>query len=207
MLFLVKDFHLHKEEVSIRESFWVKYECQQRTVAYRYLKADTPERREADSRAYTWGLQDQHKILGGGTYTLNQIVPKENIQLTKGKLNSYTYYGDSGTYPSYPKTPTMSIFHLHPLNKYTNTFPTGKAVNCYYCPNCTTHVYHHQTVMGDKVVVRTILLEKGKDFQPGAEIYGKARLPWEKEVAHTFETLPPSWAYWKGENRWDSSIR
>ena len=45
--------------------------------------------------------------------------------------------------------------------------------------------------MGDKVVVRTILLDQGKSISPGAEIYGKARLPWEKEVAQTFETLPP----------------
>lgn len=45
--------------------------------------------------------------------------------------------------------------------------------------------------MGDKVVVRTILLDSGKDLKPGAEIYGKVRLPWEKEVAQTFETLPP----------------
>jgi len=35
------------------------------------------------------------------------------------------------------------------------------------------------------------LLDGGKDILPGAEIYGKARLPWEKEVAQTFETLPP----------------
>jgi hypothetical protein len=41
-----------------------------------------------------------------------------------------------------------------------------------------THVYHHQTVMGDKIVVRTILLDQGKPIQPGAEIDGKARLPW-----------------------------
>jgi len=46
--------------------------------------------------------------------------------------------------------------------------------------------------MGDKIVVRTILLDQGKSIKPGAEIYGKARLPWEKEVAQTFETLPPS---------------
>lgn len=105
---------------------------------------------------------DTCKQLGGGTYSLNQIVPKENLKLTKGKLNTYTYYGES-----------------------------GKPVNCYYCPNCTTHVYHHQTVMGDKIVVRTILLDNGKSIQPGAEIFGKARLPWEKEVAQTFDTLPP----------------
>jgi hypothetical protein len=39
---------------------------------------------------------DTCKTLSGGTYTLNQIVPKENIQITKGKLNTYTYHGDSG---------------------------------------------------------------------------------------------------------------
>ena len=45
----------------------------------------------------------------------------------------------------------------------------------------------------DKIVLRTALLEEGvKTFKPAAEIFGKARLPWEKEVAQTFETLPPS---------------
>lgn len=32
--------------------------------------------------------------------------------------------------------------------------------------------------MGNKVVVRTILLDSGKSMEPAAEIYGKARLPW-----------------------------
>jgi hypothetical protein len=45
----------------------------------------------------------------------------------------------------------------------------------------------------DTIIARTGMLEKGiKEFQPAAEIYGKARLPWEKEVAQTFELLPPS---------------
>jgi len=76
----------------------------------------------------------------------------------------------------------------------TLTHVTGSSVNCYYCPNCTTHVYHHQEVMGpDTIIARTVLLgEAGQKFQPGAEIYGKAKMPWEKEVATTFETLPPS---------------
>ncbi|ORY06371.1 Mss4-like protein [Clohesyomyces aquaticus] len=110
---------------------------------------------------------DTCKYLSGSTFTLNQIIPKANLKITKGEsdLKKYTYYGDS-----------------------------GKAVNCYYCPNCTSHVYHHQLVMGDDTIIaRTGLLEKGiKEFKPAAEIYGKARLPWEKEVAETFETLPPS---------------
>lgn len=127
---------------------------------------------------------DTCKVLGGGAYTLNQIVPKENLQITKGKLNAYTYHGDSGS--------SSHILRFLALQEISTNNPKGKAVNCYYCPNCTTHVYHHQTVMGDKIVVRTILLDNGKSIQPGAEIYGKARLPWEKEVAQTFETLPPS---------------
>lgn len=43
----------------------------------------------------------------------------------------------------------------------------------------------------DTIVVRTSLLDQGSSFTPGAEIYGKAKMPWEKEVAQTFETLPP----------------
>jgi len=43
----------------------------------------------------------------------------------------------------------------------------------------------------DKVVLRTALLQKGNNFDPAAEIYGKDKMKWEKEVAHTFEVLPP----------------
>lgn len=46
--------------------------------------------------------------------------------------------------------------------------------------------------MGDDIVIRTMLLSSGKSMLPGAEIYGKARLPWEKEVAQTFDTMPPA---------------
>jgi hypothetical protein len=42
-----------------------------------------------------------------------------------------------------------------------------------------------------QIIARTILLgDKGKVFAPAAEIYGKAKLGWEKEVATTFELLP-----------------
>ncbi|KAA6416065.1 MAG: hypothetical protein FRX48_00784 [Lasallia pustulata] len=105
---------------------------------------------------------DTCKQLGGGAYSLNQIVPESDLKITKGTTKTYTYYGES-----------------------------GKPVNCYYCPNCTTHVYHHQTVMGDKLVVRTVLLDGGKDLKPAAEIFGKAKMSWEPEVAQTFDTLPP----------------
>lgn len=41
--------------------------------------------------------------------------------------------------------------------------------------------------------MRTGLLTEGlKKFEPKVEIYGKAKLGWEKEVAQTFETLPLS---------------
>ena len=43
-----------------------------------------------------------------------------------------------------------------------------------------------KTVMGDKIVVRTILLDQGKSLKAGAEIFGKDRLSWVKEVAQTF---------------------
>lgn len=103
------------------------------------------------------------KSLSGGPSTLNQVVPQEAFQLTKGTLNKYTYKGDSGS-----------------------------SVHCYYCPTCTTHAYHHQEFRGPHYVVRTILLDGGKDMKPAAEVYGRDRLDWISEVATTFETVPPS---------------
>ncbi|KAF1916456.1 Mss4-like protein [Ampelomyces quisqualis] len=110
---------------------------------------------------------DTCKLLSGSPYTLNQIIPQTALKITKGRdLGKYTYKGDS-----------------------------GNGVHCYYCKTCTTHVYHKQDVMPDNIVLRTILLHDGglgAGLKPAAEIYGKARLGWEKEVAQTFETTPPS---------------
>ncbi|OAL29135.1 hypothetical protein AYO20_09288 [Fonsecaea nubica] len=36
------------------------------------------------------------KLMGGGEFTLNQIIPKSNFHLTKGDLKVYSYKGDSG---------------------------------------------------------------------------------------------------------------
>ncbi|MCJ1370975.1 hypothetical protein MMC20_002190 [Loxospora ochrophaea] len=106
---------------------------------------------------------DTCKTLSGSAFTLNTIIPQDDLKITKGSLKTYTYYGDS-----------------------------GKGVHCNYCPNCTSHIYHHQEVMGPKIVVRTILLNDGKSFKPGAEVYGKDRLGWEPEVATTFQVMPPA---------------
>ncbi|KAF2196254.1 hypothetical protein GQ43DRAFT_445296 [Delitschia confertaspora ATCC 74209] len=110
------------------------------------------------------------KALSGSTSTLNQIIPKKNLKITKGEdgLKVYTYCGDS-----------------------------GKPVDCFYCPNCTSHVYHHQAVMGpDTIILRTALLADGlREFVPQAEIFGKDMLGWEKEVAgerKVFSVMPPS---------------
>jgi hypothetical protein len=57
-------------------------------------------------------------------------------------------------------------------------------------------VYHVQEALGDdKIVLRTVLLDQGgpgAGFKPAAEVFGKARFGWQNEVAHTFETMPPS---------------
>ncbi|KAJ4319223.1 hypothetical protein N0V94_004012 [Neodidymelliopsis sp. IMI 364377] len=107
------------------------------------------------------------KLLSGSTYTLNQIIPAKSLHLTKGgdALGKYTYKGDS-----------------------------GKSVHCYYCKNCTAHVYHAQEALGpDSIVLRTGLLQDGlRQFEPKAQIYTKDRLGWEKEVAQSFEEMPPS---------------
>ncbi|TKX23369.1 putative glutathione-dependent formaldehyde-activating enzyme-4 [Elsinoe australis] len=109
---------------------------------------------------------DACKILSGGAYSINSVVPKASLNVTKGgdALKEYIYKGDS-----------------------------GKDVHCYYCPNCTTHIYHHAEVMGDQVIVRTGLLDEGrKSFGAGIELYGKDRMGWVKESAPTFPVFPPA---------------
>ena len=80
---------------------------------------------------------------------MNQIIPKSQLKITEGGEPSvYTYYGDS-----------------------------GKGVHCYYCPKCTSHIYHHQEVMGpDTIVARTgLLAEARKKLPVGAEVCCFAR--------------------------------
>lgn len=85
------------------------------------------------------------------------------------------------------------VGNLWPVNSMYLTDLTGKDVHCYYCPNCTTHIYHHAEVMGDQVIVRTGLLDEGrKSFGAGIELYGKDRMGWVKESAPTFPVFPPA---------------
>ncbi|KAI4933087.1 hypothetical protein J4E85_003490 [Alternaria conjuncta] len=94
--------------------------------------------------------------LGGGPYSCNQIIPKEELQIVSGEENirQYRYKGAS-----------------------------GKFVRCYFCKVCTSHIYHHQDVMPDKIIVRTLLLEGGEDMPATAEIFGEGRLAWVQELS------------------------
>lgn len=96
------------------------------------------------------------KLQSGGEYTLNQIVPKDALKLTKGDLKVYTYKGDS-----------------------------GNSVDCFFCANCTSSPYHHQRVLGDdKIILRTGLLKGTSDWNsPPVEIYAKDQLKFQPKVA------------------------
>ncbi|KAF3912427.1 hypothetical protein ABW20_dc0101383 [Dactylellina cionopaga] len=104
------------------------------------------------------------KKLSGGEYTLNFLADKDDCKVTQGELSKYVYKGDS-----------------------------GNEVICYYCPKCTTHPWHHQTVNPGKYVVRTGLLEGAEKFSVAAEVYAKDRWSFQPQVAAaSFETSPPS---------------
>jgi hypothetical protein len=42
--------------------------------------------------------------------------------------------------------------------------------------------YHHQAVMPDKIIIRTLLLSKGPEMPATGEIFGEGRLSWVKEL-------------------------
>ncbi|KAI7501520.1 hypothetical protein KC367_g2757 [Hortaea werneckii] len=96
--------------------------------------------------------------LGGGAYSCNQIIPRGKLSVTKGEPGCYTYTGAS-----------------------------GKKVRCYFCPTCTSHVYHHQEAMPEKVIVRTLLLEGGSDMPATGEIFPEGKLAWVRDLK---ESMP-----------------
>lgn len=63
----------------------------------------------------------------------------------------------------------------------------GKSVRCYFCGTCTSHIYHHQDVMPDKIIVRTLLLDGGPQMPATGEIFGEGRLSWVRELQDTLK--------------------
>jgi hypothetical protein len=96
---------------------------------------------------------DTCKKLGGGPYSCNYIVPREGLSILRGKTGEYAYKGAS-----------------------------GNDVHCYFCPKCTSHIYHHQDAMPEKVIVRTLLLEGGNDLEAGGEIFAEGALSWAQDL-------------------------
>ncbi len=70
---------------------------------------------------------DTCKQLGGGAYSLNQIIPQNDLHITKGNTKQYTYHGDSGTstlplfpcpfHPSFPSSPFSPLSKDQRLTK------------------------------------------------------------------------------------------
>ena len=100
------------------------------------------------------------RLLSGGPYSCNQIIAKQDLQIIQGSLSKYTYTGAS-----------------------------GKPVDCYFCGNCTSHVYHEQAAMPGKVIVRTLLLDGGEEFAVEGEIFREGRLNWAGDLE---KSLPVS---------------
>ncbi|KAK5130911.1 hypothetical protein LTR08_001575 [Meristemomyces frigidus] len=94
------------------------------------------------------------QLMSGGPYSCNQIIPEADLTITEGTPSTYTYTGAS-----------------------------GKAVNCYFCGTCTSHVYHKQVAMPGKVIVRTLLLEGAEEWGVGGEIFAEGRLGWVRDLS------------------------
>jgi hypothetical protein len=119
---------------------------------------------------------------------LNQIVPKGNFKLTNGDLKAYTYKGDSGIFLLF------ALLFCFIENSDADSVSQGNSVDCFYCPTCTSHAYHHQHIMGDKIVIRTALLKGSEKWgKPAAEIFGTQKWDWQPQTAdNIFDTTPPA---------------
>ena len=55
-------------------------------------------------------------------------------------------------------------------------------MQCFYCDDYMSHVCYHQAAMPDKVTLRTLLLDQGKDLPVGGEVFAEGRLQWVREL-------------------------
>ena len=95
------------------------------------------------------------KKISGAPYTCNYIISIEDLTITMGneRLKLYEYQGAS-----------------------------GKNVSCYYCDNCTSHIYHVQQRDPSKAIVRTLLLDCGNVMGASGEIFGEGALGWVRDL-------------------------
>ncbi|RPA97245.1 hypothetical protein L873DRAFT_1742456 [Choiromyces venosus 120613-1] len=98
----------------------------------------------------------------GGAYSVNMTVPKEQVEMTKGTPKIYTYTGHS-----------------------------GNPVDCYYCGNCTTHAYHHQRALGDRLTMRPLLWEHemAQEGPVEMEVFAKDRCAFQPIIARSFDVM------------------
>ncbi|KAH8152478.1 uncharacterized protein LAJ45_03318 [Morchella importuna] len=125
----------------------------------------TPHQRDSQALTPHPNHQMPCKMFGGGEYTVNMMVPKSDVKMTKGTPKVYTYTGES-----------------------------GNPVDCFYCPNCTTHAYHHEKVLGDRYTMHSLLFEDDtlKHRPIEMELFGKHRMPYQPEIAKTYEVTDNS---------------
>ncbi|KAI5296368.1 hypothetical protein KEM52_003357 [Ascosphaera acerosa] len=105
------------------------------------------------------------KYVSGGEFTMNHPIPSKNLKINRGELGEYTYVGDSG----------------HP-------------VHCYYCRNCTSHIYHHPESAGDTFMLRTATVDQSRDWPVDAEVQVACKAKWQPTIApkeRAYEAAPP----------------
>lgn len=69
---------------------------------------------------------------------------------------------------------------------------TGMVQSTDHARSCSTNPYHHQHALGDKIVVRTGLLEGSQSWSNvPMEIYGKDKLSWQPQVAKDIAPAGP----------------
>jgi hypothetical protein len=86
------------------------------------------------------------------------------------------------------------------LVSLSNILNAGKSVHCYFCPTCTSHIYHHQDVAPENIIVRTLLLEGGNDLDVGGEIFPEGMLSWADDLRNALDPAPVKMAKTNGVN-------
>lgn len=94
--------------------------------------------------------------ISGGNYSNNHVIPTSNFKLVSGT----------------PK-------------KISKTADSGKQINSFFCGDCGSTLYRDGDGLPGMTVVKAGVLDDVKDIEkhiPDAELYGRQRVSWVKEV-------------------------
>ena len=110
----------------------------------------------------------------GSAFAMAIRVPNEHFRLTRGALKSFV-----------------------------RTAPSGRTMECSFCPDCGTRIYHVPEHFKDQKSVKPGTLDDARWVKPTHHLFVRSALPWVRipDGVVAQETMDPDTRWLRGQER------